>query len=552
MQIARSKAVSAIAAAVAMGVLATACSSERDGSGDSQPFVFGAAGDPSSLDPSLASDGETFRIARQVLEPLLDHESGTSELVGGLAESWESNDDGTEWTFHLQEDVKFHDGEDLTGEVVCQNFERWYNWSGTYQSSSLSYYWQNIFGGFAENEDEDGRDANYAGCEAPDEHTAVISVHEYSANYPGGFSLAAFGIHSPKSLEAYADDSVSEGDEGINYPDYSQEAGAIAGTGPFEISEWNKGNQEVVLERFDDYWGDNAGVETLIFKTVDEEATRRQDLQSGAIHGYDLVAPADVTTLEADDFIVPTRDVFNIFYLAFTQDQNEALEDLQVRQAIAHALDKSQIVDSLLPDGGTVATQFMPETVDGFSEDVPEYPHDPDRARELLADAGHEDLEVSFCYPTEVTRPYMPAPEDIYQVLKADLTDVGISVVDKPMKWNPDYIDTVYDGGCELHILGWTGDFNDGYNFLGAWFAAYDEAWGFRDDALFASMEEANREPDYDTRVELYKTLNAEIMEFLPGVPISSSPPSIAFSPDVNPPNVSPLTQEKFAEVSFK
>ncbi|UED83971.1 ABC transporter substrate-binding protein [Streptomyces profundus] len=557
MRIARPRAAKMFAAAIAIGLVATGCASDRDdddngSGGDSDVFVFGAAGNPASLDPSLGSDGETFRVTRQAFETLLDHEPGGTELVGGLAEEWSSNDAGTEWTFSLREGVTFHDDAALTGDVVCQNFDRWYNWSGTYQNTTLSYYWQNIFGGFAENESEDAPEPNYVGCEAPDELTAVITVAEPSANYPGGFSLQPFSIHSPDSLAAYAEDDPSGGGEDITFPGYSQEGGTVAGTGPFQITEWNKGNGEVTLERFDDYWGETAGVDTLVFRTISEESARRQELQAGDIHGYDLVAPADVQTLADADFQVPVRGVFNIFYLGITQERQPALEELEVRQAIAHALDRQNIVDTQLPEGGVVATQFMPDTVAGYSQDVRTYDYDPDLAQQLLADAGHEDLTLDFCYPTEVTRPYMPAPADIYELLRADLEAVGITVQPKALTWNPDYTETTRDGGCDVYLLGWTGDFNDGYNFLGTWFDGYTKEWGFENEEIFDLMTEARTEPDVETREGLYATANEAIMEFLPGVPISSSPPSIAFSADVNPPTVSPLTQENFAEVSFK
>ncbi|MGK5531333.1 ABC transporter substrate-binding protein [Streptomyces sp. URMC 129] len=555
MRIARPRAARMFAAVLTIGLIVTGCASERDddgSGGDSETFVFGAAGDPASLDPGLASDGETFRVTRQAFETLLDHEPGGTELVGGLAETWESNPEGTEWTFHLRDGVTFHDGEALTGEAVCANFDRWYHWSGTYQNTTLSYYWQSVFGGFAENESEETPDPNYVGCEAPDDLTAVISVAEPSANYPGGFSLQSFAIHSPKSLEAYATDEAAGEGENITFPDYSQEAGTAAGTGPFEITDWNKGNGEITLTRFDDYWGEPAGVEELVFRTIPEEDARRQALQAGDIHGYDLVAPADVATLEEEGFQVPTRDVFNLLYLGITQESNEALGELEVRQALAHAIDRENIVNTQLPEGGVVATQFVPHTVDGFSDNVTTYAHDTERARDLLAAAGHDDLALDFCYPTEVTRPYMPAPADIYELLRSDLEDAGVTVTPVPLKWNPDYTETTRDGGCDIYLLGWTGDFNDAYNFLGTWFADYSKEWGFENQELFDLMAEAATEPDPETRVGLYEEINEYVMDYLPGVPISSSPPSIAFSPDVNPPTVSPLTQENFAEVSFR
>ncbi|GAA3817030.1 ABC transporter substrate-binding protein [Streptomyces phyllanthi] len=555
MRIIRSRTARAVTAAAAVALLAAGCSSERGKEGDSEAgdtFVFGGAGDPASLDPALASDGETFRVTRQAFEALLEHEPGGSKLVGGLAESWESNDAGTVWTFNLRKDVKFHDGETFNAEAVCANYDHWFNWTGTYQSSAVSYYWQTIMGGFAKNEDKEAPEANYKSCTAKDENTAVIEVNEPSANLPGGFSLQALAIHSPKAIKEYEKQEATAKGDAITYPKYSQQAGTVAGTGPFRITKWNKGNKEVTLERFDDYWGKKAGVDKLVFRTIDTEDGRRQALQAGDIDGYDLVAPADIKTLEDEGFQVPTRDVFNLFYVGMTQEKNKALQKSEVRQAIAHALDRENLVKTQLPEGGKVATQFMPDTVAGFSENVKTYPFDTAKAKQLLKDAGESNLKVEFCYPTEVTRPYMPAPQDMFELMKSDLEKAGITVTPKPMKWAPDYLDATEAGSCALHMLGWTGDFNDGFNFIGTWFAGYDKQWGFKEDKVFDAVNAASKETDPAARVEAYKKANEVIMDYLPGVPISSSPPAIAFAKNVNPPKVSPLTQENFAEVSFK
>ncbi|GAA2557313.1 MULTISPECIES: ABC transporter substrate-binding protein [Streptomyces] len=556
MRIVKSRAARAITAAVAVGLIATGCSSERDnkskGDGEKDTFVFAGAGDPGSLDPALASDGETFRVTRQAFEALLEHESGGTKLVGGLAETWSSNDEGTVWTFNLRKGVKFHDGEAFNAAAVCANYDHWFNWTGTYQSSAVSYYWQTIMGGFAKNEDKETPEANYKSCTAKDEHTAVIEVKEPSANLPGGFSLNALAIHSPKAIKEYEKQEASAKGDAITYPKYSQEAGTVAGTGPYKIVKWNKGNKEVTLERFDDYWGEKAKVKNLVFRTIDTEEGRRQALQAGDIDGYDLVAPADVKTLKDQGYVVPTRGVFNLFYVGMSQEANKALKKKEVRQAVAHSIDKENLVKTQLPEGGKVADQFMPDTVAGYSENVKKYPHDPAKAKSLLKKAGEEKLELEFCYPTEVTRPYMPAPQDLFELMKADLEKSGITVKPKAMKWAPDYLDATEAGSCALHMLGWTGDFNDGYNFIGTWFAGYDKQWGFKDKKVFDAVNAGSKMGDVEERVEAYKKANEVIMDYLPGVPVSSSPPAIAFAKNVNPPNVSPLTQEVFSEASFK
>ncbi|RFU88269.1 ABC transporter substrate-binding protein [Streptomyces triticagri] len=556
MRILKNRAVRAATATLVAVVVAAGCSSERgkddEGNKSKDTFVFAAPGDPAALDPALASDGETFRVTRQSFEALLKHESGGSDLTGALAEKWDSNDKGTVWTFDLRKNVKFHDGEPFNAEAVCANYDHWFNWTGSYQSSAVSYYWQSTLGGFKKNEDKEAPKANYKSCTAKDENTAVIEVNEPSANLPGGFSLQALAIHSPKAIKEYEKQDAKAKGDAITYPKYSQEAGTLAGTGPYEITGWNKGNKEVSLKRFDGYWGKKGGVEKLVFRTIDTEDGRRQALQAGDIDGYDLVAPADVDTLEKEGFQVPTRDVFNVLYLGMAQGKHKALKKPEVRQAIAHAVDRENLVKTQLPEGGKVATQFMPETVEGYSDKVKKYEFDTAKAKKLLSGAGETGLKIEFCYPTEVTRPYMPAPQDIFESVKSDLDKAGIKVTPKPLKWAPDYTDAVEAGSCALHMLGWTGDFNDGFNFIGTWFAGYDKQWGFKNEKVFDAVNAGSKEADPAARTKAYEKANEVIMDYLPGLPLTSSPPAIAFAKDVNPPEVSPLTQENFGEVTFK
>ncbi|QSB04714.1 ABC transporter substrate-binding protein [Natronoglycomyces albus] len=536
-----------LAVVAAGAVVATgACTADTGGGDGDGTFIFGVHGQPVTLDPVFTSEGETFRVTRQVFDTLLDHESGGNEIVPGLAEDYDVTEDGLTWTFNLREDVVFHDGAELTGDVVCANFDRWYNFPEPMQSNTVTYYWGNLFGSHADPAADRGRD-NYAGCTA-DGLDVVIELNEVSANYPGAFSMATFGIISPDSLAQIDDTEMQDSSDPL--PSYTQEVGVLAGTGPFQYSEWDHSAAEIKLDRFDDYWGEPAGVESIIFKAYDDETALKQALESGEIHGYDLVPPAHAVELAEAGYQVPARGVFNILYLAFQQD-NEALADLEVREALAHAVNRQDIVDRILPEGGEVATQFMPSTLSAWSPDVRTFDYDPDTAQSMLADAGHEDLSLEFCWPTDISRPYMPSVQDIFESIKSDLEAVGVEIVEVPMQWN-DYIPAANGGDCEMYLLGWTGDFNEGYNFLGTWFDSYTPEFGMDNDDVFDKLAEVDAEPDPDVRAQLLQEANVLIMDELPGLPISSSPPSIVFADNVNPPNISELTQEMFAEVSFK
>jgi peptide/nickel transport system substrate-binding protein len=558
------RALAASAAALIAVTLSSCASSDRD-SGDTEAgeqtggtLVFGAAGDPAMFDPAFASDGETFRVARQIHEGLLTNELGGTDPEPQLAEDWEVSDDGLEYTFNLRQGVKFHDGTDFNADAVCFNFERWHNFEGLAQSPSATAYYQDVFGGFASTPDVPNI---YAGCEATDDSTAVITLTRVTSKFPAALSLPAFSIQSPEALQQYDADNLSGNEDALTYPEYALEH--PTGTGPFKFDSWDRGNGEVTIVRNDDYWGEPAKLDKIIFRTISDGNTRRQELEAGSIDGYDLVAPADYASLEDGGFQVLPRDPFNILYLGINGGNlpgtaaNPALKDPRVRQAIAHAIDRETIVNSLLPDGAEPAIEFVPPSVDGWAEDVTTYDYDPAKAKALLEEAGAVGTTLRFFYPTDVSRPYLPDPAAMFEVINKNLTDAGFVTQPTSLPWNPDYLDAVSAGGADLHLLGWTGDYNDAYNFIGTFFAdagggqGKEEFGGFVSPEIFEALATADAEPDASKRTELYQEANRVIMDFLPAVPISHSPNALVVAENVSGLVPSPLSAEDFSTVSI-
>lgn len=553
MRASRPKVAVAALAVAALAVSGCAESDRDDSSGGSNndTLVFGVAGDPKVLDPSFASDGESLRVSRQIFETLVRPEEGGTKVSPGLAESWTPDEAGTTWTFKLRSGVKFHDGTEFDAEAVCYNFNRWYNAKGLMQSPDVTTYWQDVMNGFAQNENDTLSESLFKSCTATDATTVDLAFTRVSSKIPAALMLPSFSIHSPKALEQYDASNVGGTATDVKYPEYA--TGHPTGTGPFKFKAWDIANKTLTIERNDDYWGEKAKLKTLIFKTISDENARKQALRSGDIQGYDLVGPADVEPLKAEGFNVLTRPAFNILYLGMNQKGNPKLADLKVRQAIAHAINRQALVDSKLPPGAKVAMNFFPDTVEGWNGDVTTYDYDVDKAKRLLAEADAADLTLRFHYPTEVTRPYMPNPKDLFELVSADLQAVGITVEPIPLKWSPDYLNATTSGSeHDLHLLGWTGDYGDGYNFIGIMFDRQKDEWGFDNPALFAQFTDADTTADRASRVEKYKGLNKTIMDFLPGVPISHSPPAIVFGKDVIGVKASPLTDERYAHAEFK
>jgi peptide/nickel transport system substrate-binding protein len=546
-----------VAGALAI-TLAACAESERDSGteqggagGTGGTMVFGAAGAPRSFDPLFAQDGETFRVSRQIYDTLITYKQGTSELTPGLATKWESNPDGTEWTFTLREGVKFHDGTDFNAEAVCFNFNRWFNLPTAAAQSQAIYYYE-TFGGYSNNLTDAAKDPVYNSCQAPNPTTAVVKLNRAKGAFPAAFGLTSLSISSPAALQQYNGDEVTQSGESFTYSTYAMEH--PTGTGPFRFESYDRTNQTITLVRNDQYWGEPAKLDKLIFRVIPDENARRQELQAGTIDGFDYPSAADWPSLKEAGFQVLVRPVFNILYLGINQAKNPALADLRVRQAIAHAIDRESLVRNQLPEGAVVATQFMPETVAGYNPDLQPIPYDPERARALLAEAGVPNLTVNFYYPTDVTRPYMPNPTNIFTALQENLQQVGITVNPVAQPWNGGYLDSVQVNGTQdLHLLGWTGDYNDAGNFLESFFGAPGPEFGLTlpgDAPIIQGIAQADATVDPAAHEAAYQEVNRVIMEQLPGVPLSSSPPAIVVREGVEGLIPSPLTDERFLTVS--
>lgn len=534
-------------AAGALALSLASCGAESERGGGGSTLTFGAAGAPSTFDPFYATDGETFRISRQIFDTLIDTKPGTSEIEPGLAESWEPDATGTKWTFKLRDGVTFTDGEPFDGEAVCANLERMYDQNPDGQTAGE--YWGSFFGGFKNDAEKDP--SLYKGCEAPDETTAVISIDHATASFPTLLSQTSFSMQSPKAMEEGDANGIKAAGEGFTFPENAKNP---VGTGAFKLEKYDEANGTVTLVRNDDYWDEPAKSEKLVFRIIPDESTRRQELEAGSINGYDLPNPVDWNSLEEQGNQVEIRDPFNILYLGLNL-KDKKFHDLKVRQAIYHALNRDELVKSQLPEGATVATQFMPDTVAGYNKDLEPYAYDPEKSKQLLKEAGAEGLEMTFAFPTEVSRPYMPDPATIYDALRANLEAVGITVKAVSAPWTA-YTDNVSAGKYDAHILGWTGDFNDAYNFLGSFFTepvandfkTSNISWGKK---LADDLKAADAIVDEAERAKRYEEINEQIMtEYLPGFPISHSPPAIVVDADTEGLVPSPLTAEDFAPVS--
>ncbi len=340
-----------------------------------------------SLDPytSKLSSGDSITY-RFMYNSILEI-SSTGELIPELASEWSISEDGLTYTFTLVEGVTFHDGTPLDGEAIKWNLERYKQEGSSYSSADRLRVIDTI-------------DASTPG-------TLVITL--VSPNTPFLTNMGAVPIVSPTAVESMGDDFQLTG----------------IGSGPFKTVSWEPG-ATATFERFEEYWETAPDGEALpyldgvVIEGVPDDSVRLLNLQSGQFEVNERINPRDVATLQANQDIEVIPVSHATPYIIALNPTKAPFDNKLLRQAVAAALDRQAIIDNIsFGTGYTLAIAFLPES--WFYIEGPQAEYNPDRARELLAEAGYPDgIDITFSIinrPTDAT---------IAQIAKAQLDEVGI------------------------------------------------------------------------------------------------------------------------------
>ncbi len=404
-------------------------------------FIVGRGGDSVILDIGPATDGESWRVIQEVNEPLIRLEGTSTKPIPWLAERWETEDSQT-WTFYLRQGVKFHNGNPFNADVVAWNIDRWKNPDNEYRFGRAFEYYDSEF----------GTESGIESVEVVDEYTVKIKLMQPSAVMLAKMSLTGvFGMLDPQEV-------MAQGDK------YGTPAGTIVGTGPFKFVEWIP-DDHITLERNNDWWGGPPRLAKIIFRSIPDNSARFAELQAGTIHQADL-AQTDLPTAAADPNLTIYRTpALSTGYIAF-QQCIEPFDKLEVRQAIAHAVDWAALIEPFYGEYGELAQSFQPPAILGHNPDVKQYEYDPEKAKELLAAAGLPDgFETDFWY-IPVIRGYFPDSKATAEAIAVDLAKVGIKVNLQTEDWGA-YLDDRNNGKFPLWMLGWGSDNGDPDNYLG-------------------------------------------------------------------------------------
>lgn len=498
-------------------------------SGEEKVLIFGRGGDSVSLDPIAVTDGESFKVTQNVFETLLNFGEEDTTINEGLATKWEPSEDGLTYTFTLREGVKFHDGTDFNAEAVVKNFERWANGS----EDKFPYY-ASMFGGFA---GEEGHVIE--SVTADGDYTVVFKLKRAQAPFLKNIAMSPFGIASPTAFEASGE---KFGDNPV-------------GTGPFKFVEWKR-NDSVTVEKFEDYW--NAGypkLDKIVFKAIPDNSARLNALLANEIDLADGINPSDGATVEGDSNLqLFERPSMNVGYLGLTTTR-PPFDNVKVRQAINYAIDKEAIVEAFFEGRAEIAKNPMPPSISGYNEDIPGYEYDPEKAKQLLAEAGLADGFEMELWAMPVPRPYMPDGTKVAEAIQKNLEDIGVKATIVSFEWAT-YLEKARNGEADAFMLGWTGDNGDADNFIyvlldGDNIGSNNYTYYDNQD-LHKILIEAQTEVDEDKRNELYKQAQEIIFEDAPWVPLAHSTPLLAGTANITDFKPHPTGSDKLTYVDFK
>ncbi|MEF2291359.1 ABC transporter substrate-binding protein [Virgibacillus dokdonensis] len=517
--------------------------SEEDTKGDKeatvneeQVLVFGRGGDSVSLDFASISDGESSRVTKNIFESLLDYDKESFEVVPGLAHDWEVSDDGLRYTFLLEEDVTFHDGTPFNAEAVKVNFERWADPEHKYAFTDDGYAYPlygNMFGGYKGDESHNIKEINVI-----NDYEVEFVLKAPQGPFLQNMAMHYFAMTSPTALEKYGSD-IGENP---------------VGTGPFKFVSWSK-NDQIVLEKFADYRKDGLPkLDQVIFEVIPENSARLIALRSGEVDIIDGINPDDAASIESEDGLdLYVRGENNIGFLGMNVEK-EPLNDKLVRQAINYAVDTDAIVEALYAGYATTAANLIPPNYLGYNDELEPYAHDVEQAKELLAEAGYADGFEMDLWVMPVSRPYMPDPETVAEIVQSNLQEIGITTNIVREEWAP-YLEKTGKGEQDLYLLGWSGSNGDPDYFFDSLLHG-DSIGGenrsfFQNDEVDKLIDQAGAEIDQDKRAALYKQVQTILHEEVPGVNIVHSTPLVAAKNKVKNFIPHPSTSDPLEEVEI-
>ena len=493
-----------------------------------QEIVYNLGADPQTVDPLLNTAIDGSNVIVNAFEGLMALNEN-NEAVPAAAESYEVSDDGLVYTFKLRKDGKWSDGEPVTAN------DFYYAWMrGLNKETAAEYCYQFFYIKNGEKYYNGEVTADEVGLKVLDDYTLEITLEAPTAYYP---QLLAHQTYSP----------VREDIVTANPDTWATSPDTYIGNGPFKLVQWDMKDQ-LVFEKNENYWdADNVKLEKLTFKLVTDETTAYSELKAGNFDVVNSVPTNEIEPGKSDGSVKIFPKLGTYFFAinvgkqdSLSEDVQDALSNKLVRQAMALAIDRQEIIDNVGKADQVAAYSFVPlgiTTSENSEFSSKEYydPSDMDgnieKAKELLKEAGYENGEglpaIELMYNTE------GAHKDVCQIVQENLSKIGVNVELTNQEWAV-FLSTRQNGEYQIARHGWIGDYSDPMTFLDMWVTGGgNNDSGFSNAEYDALISEAKVETDTKKREELLRQAEDILMDEMPVIPVYFYTTVMAWNDDV-------------------
>ncbi|MGI5838792.1 MAG: ABC transporter substrate-binding protein [bacterium] len=463
-QIIIARAAALLIVALALAGCGNAAPPAKDG------IVIAQGVDATTLDPHMHNETTTTNVTAQIFDRLLVRDEAM-ELQPQLALSVTALDDLT-WELKLRAGITFHNGEPFDAAVVKYNLERIIDPAvHSPQAGNLSAIDR---------------------VEAVDQYTVKIYTKTPYPILPSRLNLQMVPKEyiETNGLEYFAANPV--------------------GTGPYKFVSWTK-DEAIVLEANEAYWREPPAIKKVTFRPIPESSTRVAELQTGGVDLIVNVPPHQVETLAAGNgtkvLQTPSGRYIAIFLVT---GKGGPLDDPRVRQALNYAVDVPAIINSVLEGHGYPTTQPVTPLDFGYSPGVKGYNYDPEKAKQLLAEAGYPD---GFAFRLDVPSGRYVMDKEVAEAVVGQLAAVGVKVDLSINEWGFHVTKILEQKMEEAFLIGWGGDLFDSDSSLYNWFRSGQRSVYYSTPEIDSQLDAARAMMDVAGRESLYRDINAALSE---------------------------------------
>lgn len=505
-------------------------------------LVYCSEGSPEGFNPQLFVTGTTFSAAsKTIYSRLMEFEIGTTNLIPGLAESHSISPDGLTYTFKLRSGVKFHTTEyftptrELNADDVVFSFDR---------QRLDSHPYAKVSGGAYQYFGDMGLKDLIKDVSKVDDRTVQFVLARPESPFLADLAMDFAVILSKE----YADKMLTAGTpEKVDL--------APIGTGPYQFVAYEK-DAFVRYKAHPDYWRGKEKLDNLIFAITVDPAVRFAKLRTGECHVMAYPLPSQLETMrDYPDIEVQEEPGLNIAYWAFNV-QKKPFDNVLVRKALNLAVNKQAIIEKIYSNQALSAKNFIPPNIWSHNDEVVDYEYNPEKAKELLKQAGLEKGFEMDVWAMPIQRPYNPNASKMAELIQHDLANVGIKAQIVSYEWGT-YIQKAQEGEHQTLLIGWVTDNGDPDNFFSPLLscAAAESGsnysfWCHKEfDELLQKATQASLQAE---RTKLYKQAQLLLKEEVPIMTIAHSKMYQAKRKEVQGLKVDPFGQIYFSGVTLE